>query len=717
MAIQKAWAVSASVGGKYPGVNPVFFPTQKNRLAVATALAIKIYQLSNQQVIAKIPIDCTDLVQFVLNPEETKFYLVRKSGTVDIVDVDSGEKSSYPHKLVRIVDFQNGNIIALYNKVGVAIGVPGEEPLHVVKATDLFSISNNRQYVAFGYTNRIETFDLKSNSSRKFSRNRDTTVTAISNSGLVAAAAPTGVIDVYYGQGIRTLKWHLSPVEALTFSLNDEYLISGGNEKVLVFWQMDADKQQFLPRLDGSITGICTNSNSTLYAVTLDAAQMILLSATDLLSRLQVSGVRAAVGKVFNKKSKKHHKKKLESPLGDFTVNAAIHPSTNNIYFVTPGTQRTQPGSRLQIYNPMKDEQETAINVASSLPTGKVRSEETIKDPSVTHVEFTADGKWMITVDTIEQPEIDKLLSDHDVTVNLKFWWLDNNEWKLVTRVVNPHDKCQILSVKAHSSSAVVLTAGSDGSVRSWRPSTANNVWQMRRVAPGFACTSEAVAVSWSMDGSVFALGFEMGLYLYDAHTFKLHSTLPNILGSRVRDLWFCGKYLVCMAKSRLVVWDVVCASQVWSIKLNTFINGGRLCAIDRTQQHLAIAVNYVNAYKSQVRSILALFDVSKPIPLAITTHSTPVSALALVPGTSQYMFVDARGIINTLGGTASAPVQIQHHAPISLYTEVKSQEQDIEMDEDEITQNLTINSFDKVFTDEANLDTLFDRVLQVVGR
>ena len=47
---------------------------------------------------------------------------------------------------------------------------------------------------------------------------------------------------------LTTLHWHPAPVGCLTFSPDTTYLLSGGREGVLVLWQLETNRPNFLPR-------------------------------------------------------------------------------------------------------------------------------------------------------------------------------------------------------------------------------------------------------------------------------------------------------------------------------------------------------------------------------------------------------------------------------------------------------------------------------------
>jgi NET1-associated nuclear protein 1 (U3 small nucleolar RNA-associated protein 17) len=53
-----------------------------------------------------------------------------------------------------------------------------------------------------------------------------------------------------------TLHWHAHAVASVTFTPNGAYLLSGGEESVLVIWQLNTGKKEFVPRVGAPISTI-----------------------------------------------------------------------------------------------------------------------------------------------------------------------------------------------------------------------------------------------------------------------------------------------------------------------------------------------------------------------------------------------------------------------------------------------------------------------------
>ena len=62
------------------------------------------------------------------------------------------------------------------------------------------------------------------------------------------------------------LHWHAHAVTSLTYAPDGVHLLSGGEEAVLVLWQLSTGHRQYLPRLGGPIVHVATSGDGTRYA-------------------------------------------------------------------------------------------------------------------------------------------------------------------------------------------------------------------------------------------------------------------------------------------------------------------------------------------------------------------------------------------------------------------------------------------------------------------
>ncbi|KAG8713226.1 hypothetical protein FRC08_013523, partial [Ceratobasidium sp. 394] len=69
-----------------------------------------------------------------------------------------------------------------------------------------------------------------------------------------------------------TLHWHAHAVSALAFTPSGAQLLSGGEESVLVVWQLYSGQREYVPRVGAPIggVGVCAGPNGgTEYAIAL----------------------------------------------------------------------------------------------------------------------------------------------------------------------------------------------------------------------------------------------------------------------------------------------------------------------------------------------------------------------------------------------------------------------------------------------------------------
>ena len=92
-----------------------------------------------------------------------------------------------------------------------------------------------------------------------------------------------------------TLHWHAHAVSALEFTPNGAYLLSGGEEAVLVIWQIHSGKREFVPRVGApihSVTVSRTRSGEEEYLLCLADASFVFISAAMLKISRSYSGIK-----------------------------------------------------------------------------------------------------------------------------------------------------------------------------------------------------------------------------------------------------------------------------------------------------------------------------------------------------------------------------------------------------------------------------------------
>lgn len=297
----------------------------------------------------------------------------------------------------------------------------------------------------------------------------------------------------------RILHWHREAVSAIKFSRDANYLISGGKETVLVIWQLDTGKKQFLPHLTAEIERIVVSPDGTRYALQMGDNSIMVLSTSELKPVANVAGLQLPV------LTDQLDAQGVVLP----GVATTVHPKDpHQLLLSVPSTQpkaRTDTATRpfLQAFDTRNSRhisrQALTRNNITDFNDGPEGTP--ISPPDVSQLAVSADGKWLASVDEWVVPATDL---KHEVVrsdglsveelaevqeqqerrreVYLKFWrWDDKQEiWTLSTRADAPHRRFvnadvgtgagRVLKVVSDPASNCFATIGEDSIVKIWRP-------------------------------------------------------------------------------------------------------------------------------------------------------------------------------------------------------------------------------------------------------
>lgn len=784
-----------------------------------TSVEIRIYQITTRQCVKRIPVDGSQFSHMILS-STSKVWLFNLGGEGCVVDLEEEDaevtKLSLDIPIIDIIDIINDTTFIVLSSTDRVNGTePTTSRRYLLKhsllegktyttdetATDSkelespenkwntsvisyvdnfknFAISSNEKYFVFTASSSSSDLVIAGELDTDYNlvhqmppvkRKHRSLALAISDSGVAAVGSLGGAIDLYYNIADknrpsslfpRTLKWHIDPAKALTFSLDGNYLLSGGNERVLVFWQLDTGRSQFLPRLNGDISGIVVDNSSELYAIQMGDNEVVVFSSLDLLSRLQIAGIKAQLPTSSQQQKDQVGAPKHSAPI--VSCPFYINPRTKHSYLSLPYA------SLIQAYDTQRDEQVGVVTVSPAIQAGKVKIETSIKDAEVTQVCFTHDGKWMATVDEYTPPTIDRLLSRNDTEINLKFWRFVEGNWTLATRVAAPHgDNVKVRVIPAgakFNNGNAFLTTGSNGGLRLWMPQLADSEnetdkskvngsneksiikvgkeyldvkysWAVRRDVPGLLHRPSSVAAGWSSDGSVVVLALGSLMYIIDGETFEIKGTIPNFIDSSIVTIEVVGSRLVILSQTRLVVYDLINCTQVWSLGVSFGDGEARnMMAVDTTANVIALAVNS-HVVKSKTSRVY-IFSLDSPLPLDVKQYKTYVSCIRHIPGSTlafQILTSELRFVNLTLATTSTEIItEITEDALTvdsfesslsSLYSSaqpVHSTRRLYVPDFDNASEAISIASFDKVFEDASagvnSMTELFDRVMNVIS-
>ncbi|KAH6917000.1 WD40-repeat-containing domain protein [Coprinopsis sp. MPI-PUGE-AT-0042] len=391
-----------------------------------------------------------------------------------------------------------------------------------------------------------------------------------------------------------SLHWHAHAVTALSFTPNGAYLLSGGEEAVLVIWQLHTGKKEFVPRVGAPISTISVFQGpmSEEYLLGLQDGSFCFISPSSLRIVRSFSQLKL----------------NLDTSLGDL-AHAPLAFHTLSSTLVLPSSHQ----SSLQIYSPHSSSLVGDLEVSPSNRVSR-REEKPLESAKVRHVELSSSGLWMSTVDAREEE------LGYPPEVFLKIWLWDAmlSRWQLHSRIDQPHGSQHLMRLKFSPQRALspfyLSSCGNDGCVKIWKlvSRAEEDLWLPQAT---LAFSPGAVKdLSWSPDGTLFSVALGDRVMLYDA-TFSVVDTLSTFEHkSNVSVQFIDNRYLLVVGERSLTPWDLVTRSVLWTFPSKS--------TVDFTLAHTnksSFAVFLVPKTEAgAVETNVYTFDVTSPEPRSV---------------------------------------------------------------------------------------------------
>jgi NET1-associated nuclear protein 1 (U3 small nucleolar RNA-associated protein 17) len=478
----------------------------------------------------------------------------------------------------------------------------------------------------------------------------------------------------------------------------------------MILWQLDTSRQQFLPHLAAAIQNIVISPRGVSYAVHLADNSVMILSTSELVPTANVAGIQARVmitHTALNAHVPRVEDVKLERLLIPRTP-ALINPRDPSRLLLAVGeVQEIHPQFVTALSTPFLQTFNVAYNhnisrqaLSRTNTTNKIMgpSAHRVCTATVTHMQISYDGMWLVTVDDWLPPKRDVEFLGHGGMnlkderrlrreVYLKFWqWNKSSEkWELVTRIDSPHTMAgesygagRVLSLAANSNSLTFSTLGEDAVVQMWRPRSrkrdgtiirgANGeslyIWScQRRLYIGNAEIDdtklpgpqipEHACLSFSEDGSVLAAAISRRngvIHLIDPFTGTIKASRPNMYRGELISIAFLAQYLIVLSDN-LQVYDLVLNERKFIVPLGDIKVKLSLdqkvemmhLAVDRSSRTFAVSLpcketRVVKERKSFVSLSVADTEVTVYQPehfQPLYTNVFPSLATALLPAIS----------------------------------------------------------------------------------
>ncbi|KAJ5810533.1 uncharacterized protein N7503_002751 [Penicillium pulvis] len=753
------WSFSRPVGGRYRNVNTVM-TLDEAHLFIGLDTAVQVFATSTSRLVRTLQMEAgQNVIGYKICPVEQEILYIFTSNFVTKWHWDSGKRlakwgTGSRAVAVDVPQVENQNQLAAYS---IGIQKDGKRQILINALTDKKSPSivaltteeqiNNIQVICGGrviiacdgphiFMGTTTTLDLENPETVQYNWREATlpssatcfhlrqSLSAKSKGTESKSAKGSEAVDLVVGEATgsilvyqdvfntlfgrnaekksspQRLHWHRGSVNTVKWSRDGNYILSGGNESVIVLWQLDSGRKQFLPHLSSPILNITVSPQGTSYVVHLADNSVMVLSARELLPTATVTGLQLSSegGNTKDSASKK--------PLN---AVAALHPQhPEQLLVAVPAShQTTQKAQRsnaamLQTFdirsNSHISRQALARTNATTLNVGPEGS--TIATPDIRNMDILHDGKWMATVDswTPHPRDVealagaasrrDNVLSRPEIFLKFWKWSASSSMWELVSRIDGPHfndnHHAEVLSLVARPQSHEFATLGADSVLRFWCPTARHrsglktdsekqlDTWKCRNTVDLSGRLSDAGAslkqacMSFSEDGSVLAVclpsesGANDGLVLLiDVNNCTVHYRRTGVFLGTPYSAKFLGRHLVVASAGSVAVWDTV-DDIVKPAQLPEASNAANaasqpLVAVNPRTQTFAIASHELEnsstqKKRRQSRFQIRIYDISSlDIVFQETLGSCPLALLADVYS-GDYIIVDAGSSVQRVG-------------------------------------------------------------------
>ena len=389
-----------------------------------------------------------------------------------------------------------------------------------------------------------------------------------------------------------------------------------------------------------SIDSVVVSPSGTSYAIRLSDNSVIVLSTSELKPKAYVGGIQAEVLCPIKGLEVVNHAKNNTglregasvSVRGPLLPAAISRLNSTQLLLAVPAVSASEVPDDSPAGAPYlqavdiatahhASRQALARTIATDLNIGPEMNQ--LKEPSVTFMRTSHDGKWLATVDEWSLPTQDlegqSLGIDDTVRqqnrrceIHLKFWsWkAESQQWELVTRIDGPHtfgtstQAAGVLDLQSSPSEVLFATFGQDFAIRIWqgKPRVRNGMvlrgdngeplvgWRCRHVIPlGNATTmldhprsdrsvsgdrSVVARLAFSADGTALAAAYSgpdddsLGqVFFIDTDSGEIRRVGRGLHSGAITGLGFIERYLITVSDD-LQVWDVVEARRQYGFSL-----------------------------------------------------------------------------------------------------------------------------------------------------
>jgi len=477
------------------------------------------------------------------------------------------------------------------------------------------AVSHNGEHVVYTFNDRLCVFPGPTESF-SYSEANITCLSLHPKELVVATGDQEGKIIMWHnlleeGKHVCVKRhWHTEPVVDLVFSNDGNYLYSGGNENVLVVWQLGTHDKSFVPRMGGAVRHLSQSPDDEFLCVSLTNNVLKIISNSTNTLRRAIRHVSRGHG---------------------LPVGIKYQPSMQCLVF------NGSPDGVLQFYNPNGDSVKLSLDLIGENEVSSVLDQH-VYPTRVLKIAISDDGAWMVSLDERQ----DRILPTER---KLKFWRCHRRSTYSLSTLADPPHKGEVTSLcfrpgyASEQHNYMVLSAATDGEVKTWVDVESGDeeksyAWQIHSI--GSYGSRSCTGACFSQNGETLAV-LCSSVTIWDPDNLTFNRCLEfNAKNEKIQSIEFAcnesSNYLIGHSEHYLIVWDMSTCDIAWMLQMNVLS-----IVPDPYSRYCAALFRYPHSEKEANNASLYLFDPSSPSPKHLIRKVIPknngsISAAVFTP-------------------------------------------------------------------------------------
>ncbi|TDH74067.1 hypothetical protein CCR75_005929 [Bremia lactucae] len=404
-----------------------------------------------------------------------------------------------------------------------------------------------------------------------------------------------------------TMHWHAHTVQCLAYGHKGQSLVSGGEECVLVSWDIESGRRTYVPRLSSSIHTILIGPDTSNYVVELADHTLFQYNTVTRVQTWYVQGLGPASTRV-----------QTSLP----TRQLVFDPITSAIVLHTASSTGI-----LQLYEPYSNRVCEQIHLSERNHVTRTDFEKLPKFQALITC-ISATGQVLVTLSSpLTAPQ-----GEHQT---LRFYTRRvDGSFVVQTAIDAPHGAAFVIKMAYACTQNIVVTADEHGTFKLWHQ---NDVSWTCDAAIAYR-NERITAVAFAQDDSLLAIAYGCQVTLWDVSTHALRQVVVSEMACRIRQLVFVGQtspFLVLVTTQSIQVWNLLSLTLSWRYSVPKGVVVAQDCR-DKERFLVWFCVN-----QTTCETMVLVLEPTTSVPVLVRKVPKRIWSAGFHPKTEDIVFVD----------------------------------------------------------------------------